>query len=133
MSDEIDGDLTIDGKSIVAEIADKIEWTAQGWPVVEGREGELALQKCYSWLAWQDMPLAMVPKNDREFDEFVSSNIFLAISFEGRDLNDLGFVTREYAETFGRRSDVAFVPAAFGEKKMLSRLKAVKFSCMRRM
>jgi len=133
MRGESNGDLTIDGKRIVAEIADKIEWTPQGWPVVAGPEGELALQKCYSWLAWQDLPLATVPKNDKEFDKFVSSNVFLAISFDGRGLNDLGFVTREYAETFGRRSDVAFVPAAFGEKKMLSRLKAFKFPRGRRM
>jgi len=129
MSEEnMNGDLTIDGKGIIAEIAGRIRWTAQGWPVPEGQEDDRALQKCYSWLAVQDLPLAMVPENDSEFDEFVSSNIFLKICLDGRDLNDLGFVTREYVETFGRRSNVNFVPAAFGAKKMLSRLKAFNFS-----
>lgn len=128
MNGDMNGDLTIDGKGIIAEIAGRIKWTAQGWPVPEGREDNRALQKCYSWLAVQDLPLAMVPENDSEFDEFVSSNIFLKICLDGRDLNDLGFVTREYVETFGRRSNVNFVPAAFGAKKMLSRLKAFDFS-----
>ncbi len=124
----MNGNLTIDENTIIAEIAERIRWTAQGWPVPEGREDDRALQKCYSWLAVQDLPLAVVPENDSEFDEFVSSNIFLKISFDGRDLNDLGFVTREYVETFGRIENVNFVPAAFGAKKMLSRLKAFKFS-----
>ena len=128
MSEDMNGDLTIGDMNVIAEIAERISWTAQGWPVPEGREDDRALQKCYSWLAVQDLPLAMVPENDSEFDEFVSSNIFLKISFDGRDLNDLGFVTREYVETFGRRSNVTFVPAAFGAKKMLSRLKAFNFS-----
>jgi len=131
MNEEMDGNLTTGGKSVIAEIAERIKWTAQGWPVPEGRDDDLALQKCYSWLAWQDLPLARVPENDSEFDEFVSSNIFLKISFDGRDLKDLGFVTREYVETFGRRSNVTFVPAAFGAKKMLSRLKAFSFSLAR--
>lgn len=131
MSEEIDGNLTTGGKSIIAEIAERIRWTAQGWPVPEGREGDRALQKCYSWLAWQDLPLAKVPENDSEFDGFVSSNIFLKISFNGRDLNDLGFVTKEYVETFSRRSNVTFVPAAFGAKKMLSQLKTFNFSFVR--
>ena len=124
----MNGYLTIGEMSVAAEIAERIRWTAQGWPVPEGREDDRALQKCYSWLAVQDLPLARVPENDSEFDEFVSSNIFLKISFDGRDLNDLGFVTREYVETFGRRSNVTFVPAAFGAKKMLTRLKAFNFS-----
>lgn len=128
MCEDMYGNLTIGGKSIIAEIAERISWTAQGWPVPEGREDDRALQKCYSWLAWQDLPLAMVPENEIEFDEFVSSNIFLKISFDGRDLNGLGFVTREYVETFGKRSGVTFVPAAFGAEKMLSQLKAFKFS-----
>jgi hypothetical protein len=128
MSADINGDLTIGEMNVIAEIAEKIRWTAQGWPVPEGREDDRVLQKCYSWLAWQDLPLAMVPENDSKFDEFVSSNIFLKISFDGRDLNDLGFVTREYVETFGRRPNVTFVPAAFGAKKMLSRLNAFNFS-----
>lgn len=127
----MDGNLTTGGKSIIAEIAERIRWTAQGWPVSEGREDDRALQKCYSWLAWQDLPLAKVPENDSEFDEFVSSNIFLKISFDGRDLKNLGFVTREYVEMFGRRSNVAFVPAAFGAKKMLSRLNTFSFSFVR--
>ena len=131
MSEEIDVYLTTGGKNVIAEIAERIRWTVQGWPVPEGREDDRALQKCYSWLAVQDLPLATVPENDSEFDEFVSSNIFLKISFDGRDLNDLGFVTREYVETFGRRSNVTFVPAAFGAKKMLSRLKAFSFSLAR--
>ena len=128
MSEDMNGYLTIGEMSVAAEIAERIRWTAQGWPVPEGREDDRALQKCYSWLAVQDLPLARVPENDSEFDEFVSSNIFLKISFDGRDLNDLGFVTREYVETFGRRSNVTFVPAAFGAKKMLTRLKAFNFS-----
>ena len=128
MSENMSGDLVIGGKSAIAEIAGRIRWNAQGWPVPEGQEDDRVLQKCYSWLAWQDLPLAMVPEDDSEFDEFVSSNIFLKISFDGRDLNDLGFVTREYVETFGRRSNVTFVPAAFGAEKMLSRLKAFNFS-----
>jgi hypothetical protein len=131
MSEEMDVNLTTVGKSFIAEIAERIRWTAQGWPVPEGREDDLVLQKCYSWLAWQDLPLARVPENDSYFDEFVSSNIFLKISFDGRDLNDLGFVTREYVETFDQRSDVTFVPAAFGAKKMLSRLKVFSFSLAR--
>jgi len=69
----------------------------------------------------------MVPENDIEFDEFVSSNIFLKIGLDGKNLNELVFVTREQAETYGGRSDVAFVPAAFGAKKLLSRLKAFEF------
>lgn len=124
----MDVNLTTGGKKVIAEIAERIRWTAQGWPVPEGREDDRALQKCYSWLAVQDLPLARVPENDSEFDEFVASNVFLKISFDGQDLDDLGFVTREYVETFGQRSDVAFVPAAFGAKKMLSRLKAFSFS-----
>ena len=131
MSEEMDANLTIGGKNVIAEIAERISWTAQGWPVPEGREDDWALQKCYSWLAWQDLPLARVPENDSEFDEFVSSNIFLKISFDGQDLNDLGFVTREYVEMFGRRSNVTFVPAAFGATQMLSRLKAFSFSLSR--
>jgi hypothetical protein len=131
MSEDMDGNLTTGGKSIIAEIAERIRWTAQGWPVPEGREDDRALQKCYSWLAWQDLPLAKVPENDSGFDEFVSSNIFLKICFDGRDLKNLGFVTREYVETFGRRSNVTFVPAAFGAKKMLSRLKTFSFSFLR--
>lgn len=131
MSEEMDANLTTGGKNIIAEIAERIRWTAQGWPVPEGRENDQALQKCYSWLAWQDLPLARVPENDSEFDEFVSSNIFLKISFDGQDLKDLGFVTREYVETFGQRSNVTFVPAAFGAKKMLSRLKAFSFTLAR--
>lgn len=131
MCEDPNRDLAIDEGSLVAEIAKRISWTAQGWPVVEDREDNLALQKCYSWLAWQDLPLAMVPENDIEFDEFVSSNIFLKIGFDvgfdGKNLNELVFVTREQAETYGRRSDVAFVPAAFGAKKLLLRLKAFKF------
>lgn len=131
MSEDMDENLTTDGKSIIAEIAERIRWTAQGWPVPEEREDDRALQKCYSWLAWQDLPLAKVPENDSGFDEFVSSNIFLKISFDGRDLKNLGFVTREYVETFDRRSNVTFVPAAFGAKKMLSRLKTFSFSFVR--
>jgi len=131
MSEEMDVNLTTVGKSFIAEIAERIRWTSQGWPVPEGREDDRALQKCYSWLAWQDLPLARVPENDSYFDEFVSSNIFLKISFDGRDLKDLGFVTRDYVETFEQRSDVTFVPAAFGAKKMLSRLKAFSFSLAR--
>ena len=131
ISEERDGNLAPVGKCVIAEIAERIRWTAQGWPVPEGREVDQALQKCYSWLAWQDLPLAVVPENDSEFDEFVSSNIFLKISFDGQDLKDLGFVTREYVESFGRRSNVTFVPAAFGAKKMLSRLKAFSFSLAR--
>ena len=127
MFEDSDRDLTIDEESLVAEIAKRISWTAQGWPVVEDREDNLALQKCYSWLAWQDLPLAMVPENDIEFDEFVSSNIFLKIGFDGKNLNELVFFTREQAETYGWRSDVAFVPASFGAKKLLLRLKAFKF------
>jgi len=110
-------DLTIAEKSIIAKIAENISWTVQGWPVPEGREGDQVLQKCYSWLAWQDLPLAIVPENDIKFDKFVSSNIFLKISFDGRDLKGLEFVTREYVETFGEISNVTFVPAAFGAKK----------------
>ena len=131
MSEEMDGNLTTVGKCVIAEIAERIRWTAQGWPVPEGREDDLALQKCYSWLAWQDLPLARVPENDSYFDEFVSSNIFLKISFDGRDLKDIGFVTREYVEMYSRRSNVTFVPAAFGAKKMLSRLKAFSFTLAR--
>ncbi|MGC9514727.1 hypothetical protein [Methanocrinis sp.] len=127
MSIDLDGDLTTGENGVVDEIAERIRWTPQGWPVPQGLEDGRVLQSCYSWLAWQDLPLAMVPKDDSEFDEFVSSNIFLAISFDGRDLKSLGFVTRDRVEALGRRPNVTFVPAAFGAEKMLLRLKAFNF------
>lgn len=133
MSEDIAGGLNLGGKSIASEIAGRIRWTPQGWPVPEGREDHRALQKCYSWLAWQDLPLAMVPENDDQFDEFVSSNVFLEIRFDGKDLKGLGFVTREHVEAAGRRTDVAVVPAGFGAKKMLSQLKASKLSTEERL
>ena len=68
----------------------------------------------------------MVPENDDQFDQFVSSNVFLEIRFDGKDLKSLGFVTIEHVEAAGLRTDVVIVPAAFGAKKMLSRLKAWK-------
>lgn len=120
------GGLTPGGKSIASEIAGRIRWTSQGWPVPEGREDHRALQKCYSWLAWRDLPLAMVPENNDQFDQFVSSNVFLEIRFDGKDLKSLGFVTIEHVEAAGLRTDLVIVPAAFGAEKMLSRLKAWK-------
>jgi hypothetical protein len=128
MREDMAGGLTPGGKSVASEIAGKIRWTPQGWPVPEGREDHRALQKCYSWLAWQDLPLAMVPENDDQFDQFVSSNVFLEIRFDGKDLKSLGFVTIEHVEAAGLRTDVVIVPAAFGAKKMLSRLKASQLS-----
>ncbi|MDF0590879.1 hypothetical protein [Candidatus Methanocrinis natronophilus] len=126
MSEDMAGGFTPGGKSIASEIAGRIRWTSQGWPVPEGREDHRALQKCYSWLAWRDLPLATVPENNDQFDQFVSSNVFLEIRFDGKDLKSLGFVTIEHVEAAGLRTDLVIVPAAFGAEKMLSRLKALK-------
>jgi hypothetical protein len=128
MREDMAWGLNPGGMCIASEIAERIRWTPQGWPVPEGREDHRALQKCYSWLAWQDLPLAIVPENDDQFDEFVSSNVFLEIRFDGEDLKGLGFVTSEHVEAAGLRKDVVIVPAAFGAKKMLSKLKALKLS-----
>jgi hypothetical protein len=118
-------DLTIAEKRTLAE---KINWTSQGWPLPKDREESQALQNCYSWLAWRDLPLAIVPENDGDFDEFVSSNIFLKIRLDGRNLRSMSFVTKEYVETFVRKSGVIFVPAAFGAEKMLTQLNEFEFS-----